>query len=587
MEESNKLVKGISLIAIGAAIIYMSVAFRLIDLILFLGVIIFVIGVIYLILAAIILFYDGTLASTAKNITNFVDSKSKGSKLKSNRNPRNSRNSNIASNIKNANLGFNIKNSVLDSSGLNHKESSSILQSYGGRNNNQKSSASFLGPSRNKESNRADNSNSYYSRNNNANSNNYMKERSSSILNNLRSKDSKSNSKAVLRTRPEYNDSFANVSDYDEYQESFEKSDYVDYEEYQKESNDFYQESKLDEHDYDSENDGFNEESYDYLNNNYVPPLRELNFTPNYEKPMRITRKPRRKSPEKIDVHNVPKRSSDGSRLILNDNTYLEFEKDPMIKAVPHRKTYDELAREVIVPIHESSEEYVSPVQEDSHLVDVYTDFKSDDEYLPYDKEFVIDDLDDDLDEDISVIAPIAPIKTENLPQPKFKDINSESAIKVDPNNPESLPIPRLLNSYVICENKGILTSKDAFEEVATHAKSEILLEAPDIREMGEVFLLALTKVNSRVIIPELDTSDLSYVLLISSLVKSGIQVRTLPSVDSFNLIGDLSHALIISNNPEDDFEYGAVYDDEDSVRGIKELFESSWDIAEELDLNQ
>ena len=190
------------------------------------------------------------------------------------------------------------------------------------------------------------------------------------------------------------------------------------------------------------------------------------------------------------------------------------------------------------------------------------------------------------MDEDISVIAPIAPIKTENLPQPEFKDINSESAIKVDPNNPESLPIPRLLNSYVICE-KGILTSKDAFEEVATHAKSEILLEAPDIREMGEVFLLALTKVNSRVIIPELDTSDLSYVLLISSLVKSGIQVRTLPSVDSFNLIGDLSHALIISNNPEDDFEYGAVYDDEDSVRGIKELFESSWDIAEELDLNQ
>ena len=54
-----------------------------------------------------------------------------------------------------------------------------------------------------------------------------------------------------------------------------------------------------------------------------------------------------------------------------------------------------------------------------------------------------------------------------------------------------------------------------------------------------------------------------------------------------FNLIGDTSHALIISNSiDEDDFEYGAVYDDEESVENIKKLFESSWELANDLNIN-
>ena len=146
-----------------------------------------------------------------------------------------------------------------------------------------------------------------------------------------------------------------------------------------------------------------------------------------------------------------------------------------------------------------------------------------------------------------------------------------------------SLPIPKLLNSFVICE-KGILTSKDAFEEVATHAKSEILLEAPDIRDMGDVFLSALSKVNSRILIQDFDTDDLPYVLLISSLLKSGIQIKTAPVIEAFNLIGDYSHALIISNDVEEDVEYGAVFDDEEDVKAIKELFETSWNLAKDLD---
>ncbi|WP_297982623.1 hypothetical protein [uncultured Methanobrevibacter sp.] len=161
-----------------------------------------------------------------------------------------------------------------------------------------------------------------------------------------------------------------------------------------------------------------------------------------------------------------------------------------------------------------------------------------------------------------------------------------QETIKIDPNNPESLPIPKLLNSYVICE-KGILTSQEAFEEVASHSKEEILLEAPTIKDMGERFLSSIAQIKTRIIIQEFDLEDISYVLLLSSLIKKGVEIKTMPLVNSFNLIGDTSHALLISNSvSEDDFEYGAVYTDKDSVENIKELFNSSWEIAKDLEIN-
>ena len=178
-------------------------------------------------------------------------------------------------------------------------------------------------------------------------------------------------------------------------------------------------------------------------------------------------------------------------------------------------------------------------------------------------------------------------VVAEELPVAPVSEIagTPDETITIDPNNPESIPIPKLLNSYVICE-KGILTSQEAFEEVASHSKEEILLEAPTIKDMGDRFLSSLTKIKSRVIIEEFDLEDISYVLLLSSLIKKGVEIKTLDSVESFNLIGDTSHALLISNSiDEDDFEYGAVYDDVESVENIKVLFESSWKLANDLDI--
>ena len=445
--------------------------------------------------------------------------------------------------------------------------------------------------------------------------------------------------------------------------------------------------------------------SYGYLKENQEESSPDtVYFTPNYEKPMKVSRRPKKKSKETINLANAPKRSDEISKALASvgeaETIYDNEVSDDSYSLIP--KTIDE---EIILPIDEidldeTAEEepiytlsqsentlynnviyddseddgvitpiYADEVYREEHGIsdeDINQDYEENSQYLgDLENSGAISQEDSDVGDDIGYITPEAAIDVGSLPRPtsiastnpiaskkdtvsnlsrphkksvpleapkpksKVQDeipkpsvkvepaiprpasklgdgisVNDlpaetegvpavseivdtpEETIKIDPNNPESIPIPKLLNSYVICE-KGILTSQEAFEEVASHSKEEILLEAPTIKDMGDRFLSNLSKIKSRVIIEEFDLEDLSYVLLLSSLIRKGVEIKTLPSVDSFNLIGDTSHALIISNSiDEDDFEYGAVYDDEESVENIKKLFESSWELANDLNIN-
>ena len=423
--------------------------------------------------------------------------------------------------------------------------------------------------------------------------------------------------------------------------------------------------------------------SYGYLEDQEESNPDTVYFTPNYEKPMKVTRRPKRKSKETINLANAPKRSNEISKALASvgdaETVYDNEVSDESYSLMP--KTIDE---EIIMPIDEIDlEPQDEPVynlsqsentlynnviydetSEDDFITPIYADDGYREEhgivYGDYEEETIGEDLTADANggvDDLGYITPDLAIDVEKLPRPTSiastnpiaskKDANvnlsrphkksnigapkpkakveeipkpstkayeiprpvpkvqtpnvaeeiavapvsgisggQEDTITIDPNNPESIPIPKLLNSYVICE-KGILTSQEAFEEVASHSKEEILLEAPTIKDMGDRFLSSLSKIKSRVIIEEFDLEDISYVLLLSSLIKKGVEIKTLASVDSFNLIGDTSHALLISNSlDQEDFEYGAVYDDEDSVKNIKVLFESSWNLANDLDIN-
>ena len=163
-------------------------------------------------------------------------------------------------------------------------------------------------------------------------------------------------------------------------------------------------------------------------------------------------------------------------------------------------------------------------------------------------------------------------------------EIAGERDIKIDINNPESLPVPKLLKSYVISD-KGLVTSKEAFDELAINVNKEIMLEIPSLNDLSDRFLSHVPTIYSRVIIDEFDVSDMSYMFLISSLIKQGVHIKTVPKVHTVNLITDDSHAMIISEG-QNDFEYGAIYEDRNSISNIRADFEKTWNIASNLDEN-
>ena len=383
----------------------------------------------------------------------------------------------------------------------------------------------------------------------------------------------------------------------------------------------------------------------------------QVYFTPNYEKPMRVTRRPKRKSEDELNLAAVPRRSREISQALANSSLEEYSEPEAPLAEDKYSITPNILDEDIIIPIR--NDEYLEPTYNLSQSENtVYnnvifdedeveeSEFEFEDYITPIhnEEESVSDEMEDSLEgtfdpyessveilNDVAKgIAPQEIKKTDveesskehqprakdtlgldniesfrkTLPRPtsvssvadaddsKLKEDSadeeeSKKPIQIDPNDPESLPIPKLLNSYVICD-RGILTSQEAFEEVAKHSKEELLLQVQSINDLTDSFLSSLTNVKSRVIIQDEGLDDSNYKDLVSSLMDKGVEIRTLSSIDSFNLISDDSYALLISNAvDEDSVEYGAVYNDEDSINNIKSLFESSWQLAKGIELNE
>ena len=179
------------------------------------------------------------------------------------------------------------------------------------------------------------------------------------------------------------------------------------------------------------------------------------------------------------------------------------------------------------------------------------------------------------------VVPEPAPVDTQTQVAP---EVAQNRDIKIDINNPESLPVPKSLKSYVISDT-GLLSSEEAFDQLAVSVNKEIMLEIPSLTDLSDRFLSHVPTIYSRVIIDEFDVSDMSYMFLISSLLKQGVHIKTVPKVHTVNLITDDSYAMIISEG-QDEFEYGAIYDDRISISNIRANFEKTWNIAANLDEN-
>lgn len=274
---------------------------------------------------------------------------------------------------------------------------------------------------------------------------------------------------------------------------------------------------------------------------------RQFNFTPNYEKPMRVTRKPKKRD--------VP----------------LNYVKTP--------------------EMHEKMPETITPIyaeQRENNLVNNEKEslFKEPSVISNVNNKKIVDDSNNIIPKSTRSTALTEFTKTNVTERKQSQNIPLKTVKNnVLENNQESKDT-RLKKSYVIC-NQGIMTSQEAFEQIAKHAKEDILLEAPSIKDLGNDFLADICKLNSKVIIQEFNIKDTSYILLLTSLIEHGVKVKILPLVNTFNLISDHSYALIISDGQDQtDFDYGAVYTDSNSIYEVKTVFEKSWNLAHSIDKN-
>lgn len=257
-------------------------------------------------------------------------------------------------------------------------------------------------------------------------------------------------------------------------------------------------------------------------------PQKKLKFTPNYERPTKVNRKPKKKSEISdeglIDVSNVP-----------------DISKIPKVnKSKEIFKALDNNEDSQLNPDFQNIQN-INTEETGTSAIDEINEFKN--------------------------------LYDGNIQEKSFK-IKNNSSIN-----------PDISESYVF-SSKGIMTSQETFEELIKNAKKELLLEIPSIKSISNKAISKLSKLNTRIIIQEFDIKDMSYILLVISLVENGVNIKTMNSINTINLIADDKQALIISNNDvTDESEIGAIFTDNNEIQEIKNVFEKTWKLANKLDL--
>lgn len=297
--------------------------------------------------------------------------------------------------------------------------------------------------------------------------------------------------------------------------------------------------------------------SHNFIRNNET-----IDFTSNISRPDKITRRP--KSIFDMDLENTPEPFED-----IDEKKYHRIEETYSYKEYPtsdpSRPKKDFYRKRVIADVHDESE-YPSDSEVPNNRIKQLLDNEE------------LFDLDDDIKISNEVI--------ENQKRP-LTDLNKsnglETADKKSTVYPaEILPV-NLIESYVIFSYKTV-SSDEAVDDLLSKAKKTVRLECSNIAYLKEELINKLSKLDFKLLIEDFNDADLSYKLLIHSLIEQGVEVRTLKHITSINLVVDNKRGLLVSTDPiADRYEIGAVYEDKKSLDKINLIFDMLWDIAEPL----
>ncbi|GAA5819521.1 MAG: conserved hypothetical protein [Methanobrevibacter sp. CfCl-M3] len=163
------------------------------------------------------------------------------------------------------------------------------------------------------------------------------------------------------------------------------------------------------------------------------------------------------------------------------------------------------------------------------------------------------------------------------------ENINNIIEDEFSHSNKEKNFITELNEIEILCGSKSLKFNEILLEKLSKEVKKEIAIEIPNLKMLSDKILIALKYLNAKIIIEKFDVKDMSYSFIVSSLLENkNITIRTADFVDSINVIIDNDYALLVSK-PFNSIAIGAVFTDEKEVSSVKDTFDLLWKISENL----
>jgi hypothetical protein len=297
-------------------------------------------------------------------------------------------------------------------------------------------------------------------------------------------------------------------------------------------------------------------------------------FTPNYERPSNITRKPVKKHLKSSKRYKLSKIKPTISINQLSKTLGLEKESSELNKLKRTLKDDNPNSNSSTINNHypDSPTKIMSTLNRPTAKKNIIKCSKS---------------KNSGLNESIDLNNRAINLNNEKFP--KYNDsINEEilkNMIKYDlknKNNNQNF-IDKLDEIHIFCEDKSLKFS-ETLERLSKKAKKEIFIEIPSLKSLSNEVLLILNYLGARIIIEKFDVKDISYSFIISSLLENkNISIKIIDSVDSIIVVVDNDYALVLSELVSSGIGVGAVFTEEKEVNSIKDTFELLWEISKEL----
>jgi hypothetical protein len=283
-------------------------------------------------------------------------------------------------------------------------------------------------------------------------------------------------------------------------------------------------------------------------------------FTPNYQKPSKVIRKPVKKN-----LENPLKSNKIKPNLSINQlSKILGLE----------TKEEEELQRlkEFLAEENNSQTDNINDLNND--LTNINPN---------------LNDLDNnkfDLDNNISDLD-VNNLDTENnIAQTNlFDDFDynpsKENSNLKNENNAKSY-FTSLDEIQVLYENR-ILNITKALEKLINKGEKEIFIAVPSLNFLSNKLINELNNLNSKIIIEKKNTHDIAHSLIISSISKDYASIRTTQSVENIIAIIDKNHALLVTKPINSAIGIGAVFTKKEEINSIKNTFDTLWDVSMKL----